>query len=84
MTTARPVHEVRLGRIVAAIWLNHTDSGAPRHNVTVSRLYKRDGDSSWSRSDAFGRDDLLVAAKVLDQAHTWILEQPHTAESAGS
>ncbi len=68
----RPVHEVRLGRIRAAIWQNQTDTGI-RHNVTLSRLYK-DGDD-WKDSTSFGRDDLLQVAKVCDQAHTWIFAQ---------
>jgi hypothetical protein len=66
-----PVNEVRLGAIKACIWRNETQNGA-RHNVTVSRLYK-DGDQ-WKDSSSFGRDDLPVLAKVLDRAHTWILE----------
>lgn len=69
----RPVHEVRLGRIRAAIWENRTENG-PRHNVTLSRLYKDEQDD-WRDSDSFGRDDLLVLAKVADLAHTWICDQ---------
>ena len=68
----RPAHEVRLGRIKAAIWANSTENGV-RHNVTFSRLY-RDGED-WKDSDSFGRDDLLLLAKVADLAHTWIFEQ---------
>jgi len=71
MTTQRPVHEIRLGHIKAAIWSNETTAG-PRHNVTFARLYK-DGDE-WKSTAAFGRDDLLVVAKVADLAHTWICE----------
>jgi len=67
----RPVHEVRLGRIKAAIWENDTQNGA-RHNVTVSRIYK-DGEQ-WKDSNSFGRDDLPLVAKVVDQAHSWIFE----------
>jgi len=69
----RPVHELRLGRIRAAIWENSTQNGT-RHNVTVSRLYK-DGDE-WKDSTSFGRDDLPLLAKVADLAHSWIFEQP--------
>ena len=69
---ARPVHEVRLGRIKAAIWENDTQNGT-RHNVTVSRLYK-DGEA-WKDSTSFGRDDLPLVAKVVDQAHSWIFSQ---------
>ena len=67
----RPVHEVRLGRIKAAIWENETQNGS-RHNVTISRLY-RDGEQ-WKDSTSFGRDDLPLVAKVVDQAHSWIFE----------
>ena len=68
-TKTRPVHEVRLGRIRAAIWANETENGT-RHNVTVSRLYK-DGDD-WKDTSSFGRDDLPLVGKVTDLAHTWI------------
>lgn len=68
----RPVHELRFGRIRAAIWQNETENG-PRHNVTITRLYK-DG-NEWKDSTSFGRDDLPLVAKVCDQAHTWIFEQ---------
>lgn len=68
-TKARPVHELRLGRIRAAIWENETQNGT-LHNVTVSRLYK-DGDE-WKDSTSFGRDDLPLVGKLLDRAHSWI------------
>ena len=68
----KPVHEVRLGRIKAAIWENETQNGT-RHNVTVTRLYK-DGDE-WKDSASFGRDDLPLLAKVADQVHSWIFQQ---------
>ena len=60
---------MRLGRVRAAIWENQTDGGV-RFNVTLSRLYK-DGDQ-WKDSTSLGRDDLPLAAKVLDLAHPWI------------
>ena len=65
------VAEVRIGRVKAAIWSNDTE-GATRHNVTFSRLYK-DGDQ-WKSTQSFGRNDLLVLAKVADQAHSRIFE----------
>ena len=74
---SKPVHEVRLGRLKAAIWANDTEQGV-RHNVTVCRLY-RDGDQ-WRTAESFGRDDLLLLAKVLDRAHTWILDQGKAEE----
>jgi len=76
----RPIHELRLGRIRAAVWENSTQNGM-RHNVTISRLYK-DGDQ-WKDSTSFGRDDLPLLAKVADLAHTWIFEQSGTANGNG-
>jgi hypothetical protein len=77
---AKPVHEIRLGRIKAAIWANETDNGI-RHNVTLSRLYKPEGED-WQDSTSFGRDDLPLVAKVADMAHTWIFQK--TQEQNGS
>ena len=77
-TKTKPVHEIRLGRIRAAIWANQTDNGL-RHNVTVSRLYK-DGDN-WKDSHSFGRDDLPLVGKVLDRCHDWIFASQTTEAS---
>lgn len=65
----RPVHEIRLGRIKAAIWENETREGT-RHNVSLTRIYK-DG-NTWKDSNSFGRDDLPLLAKVADLAHSWV------------
>ena len=78
---ARPVHEIRLGRIKAAIWENETQNGS-RHNVTLTRIYK-DGDQ-WKDSTSFGRDDLPLVAKVVDRAHTWIFENSGGSTTSGS
>lgn len=72
MSKDKPVHEVRLGAIKAAIWKNDTQNGV-RYNTTFSRLYK-DGEE-WKATDSFGREDLLIVAKIADQAHTWIHAQ---------
>ena len=71
-TKKRPIHELRLGRIKAAVWENETENG-PRHNVTIARLY-RDG-NQWKDTTSFGRDDLPLVAKVADMAHSWIFQQ---------
>ena len=73
MSSNKPVAEVRVGAVKAAIWPNQTESGAVRYNVTFSRIYK-DADGNWKSTSSFGRDDLLVVAKVADQAHTKIFE----------
>lgn len=69
---SKPIHEVRLGSIKAAVWKNDTENGV-RYNATFSRLYK-DGDK-WASTESFSRDDLLLLAKVADQTHTWMCAQ---------
>ena len=69
----QPVHAIRLKNVRAAVWVNERD-GAQFFNVTFSRSY-RGQDGNWHTSDGFGRDDLLLLAKVADQAHTWIWAQ---------
>jgi len=68
-TKNKPVHDIRLGAIKAAIWANQTPKGT-RYSVTFTRLYK-DGDQ-WKRSESFGRDDLPLIEKVADEAFRWI------------
>ncbi|MDE0165193.1 MAG: hypothetical protein OXL36_08870 [Bryobacterales bacterium] len=84
MSSNKPVAEVRVGAVKAAIWPNQTESGAVRHNVTFSRIYK-DADGNWKSTSSFGRDDLLVVAKVADMAHTKIFEvaNGHSADQDG-
>jgi hypothetical protein len=78
-TKNKPVHEVRIGTIKAAVWKNETDNGR-YYSTSLQRSYK-DG-NEWKHTDYFGRDDLLVVAKVADLAHTWICEQNQNQERA--
>src|SRR5262245_22104037 len=51
-----------------------------RASVTFERLYKEGSD--WKSSSGFGRGELLVLAKVADQAHSRIFEL--VAEDGGA
>jgi hypothetical protein len=62
----KPIHEVRLGRVRAAVWQNATDKGT-WCKVTFSRLFK-DKNDKWQDSDSFGKEDLLLLAEVARQA----------------
>ena len=68
----RPMHEIRLGRIKAAIWQNETEQGI-RYSVSIARLYRKE--DRWQSTSSFGRDDLPLVAKVADLAHSWLYEQ---------
>jgi len=72
-TKNQPVKEVRLGRIKAVIWKNPGSNGnGPLLNITLARLYKDPESDNWKESQSLGRDDLLPAAKVLGEVHTWV------------
>ena len=79
----RPAHEVRIGAIKAAVWKNDTANGV-RYNATVSRIYKDREDNQWKSTESFGKDDLLVLAKVADLTHTWIVQQGQEREEAAA
>lgn len=68
-----PVKTLRLGRIKAAVWENGGDQRA-FFNVTFARTYM-DEQKKFHDTDSFGRDDLLLLAKLADQAHSFICER---------
>ena len=64
MTTInKPVHEIRLGSVRAAIWANITQNGV-RHSVTISRSYRVGND--WKKTNSYGKEDLLVLEKITE------------------
>ena len=76
----KPIHEIRIGPIKAAVWKNETQNGV-RHNATFNRLYRDKEEGSWKTTDSFGRDDLLVLAKVANEAHSWMVAQQQDNQS---
>ncbi len=79
MAQKKPAHKIRLGNIQAAIWANDNGSDQVWFNVTLVRRYN-DG-SEWKDSSSLRRDDLPIAAKVLDMAYTWIWERQSAPSS---
>jgi len=76
----KPAHEIRLGRIRAAIWANPSDRGEVWFTVTVARLYK-DGDR-WQQTTSYRRDDLPLVYRVVNVAYAWIWEQETLSDSS--
>lgn len=77
MTTNKPAHEYKVGRIRAAIWANNGKDGT-YYTVTPERLYKQDG--SWKKATSFYAEDLPHLRNVLTEAQRWISEQAPVAE----
>jgi hypothetical protein len=69
----RPVHEITYFPVRASIWENESEDARMFYSITVTRLYKQK--TMWQSSHSLNAEDLLVAAKVLDAADSWIREQ---------
>jgi hypothetical protein len=72
----KPIDEVRLGRVKAAIWQNTVDTpdgGFVRYGVTFEKLYLNK-DGQWRGTGSFGKDDLLLLSKVASTAFDRITE----------
>lgn len=67
-----PVHILRRGMLTVRVFRRSTN-GCVRHSVTLTRSF-RDGDT-WKESRRFGRDDIPLARRLLDEAHSWMLLQ---------
>ena len=68
-----PLRTLRLGRIKAVVWENSADQRS-FFNVTFARTYM-DEAKKFHDTDSFGRDDLLLLAKLADEAHSFIYER---------
>jgi len=66
------VHEIRQGLLVVRI-RRAKSSKTIRHMLSLHRLYKN-GDL-WHESTRLGRDDILFVRFLLDEAHTWMIQQ---------
>ena len=68
----KPAARVSVHPVSAAIWRNENAKGdGAFYSVTLQRSYK-DAEGKWKNSDSFNENELLLAAKVLDLAHTEI------------
>ena len=73
MKYERPVHEIRLGAVRAAIWEDESGIEGPRFRVAISRV-ARPGEFH-VQPDRFDPEDLPLVVEVADLAHLWICEQ---------
>lgn len=69
---SQPAHKIRIGNVTATIWRNLGERGG-WYSVKLARSYKVD--DGWRNTDNLGLDELLTAAKALNDAHTWIADR---------
>ncbi|MGZ4960966.1 MAG: hypothetical protein ACXWKG_14195 [Limisphaerales bacterium] len=79
----QPEQRIKCGALSVSIW-RHTGANGDFFSANVQRAYTEDDGKSWKHSDSFSRDDLLVASKLLDQAHTWIQREEAKAKQASA
>ena len=75
----KPAAEFRINGLKAVVWENETKNGS-MYNTTLVRVYK-DKNDEWQETNSLSRDDLLAARKVLDEAHSFILDEERNARS---
>ena len=69
---AKPVETFRLRGISASVFENHSEDGKTFHKVSLQRTY-RQGDE-WKNTQSLGRDDLPIAAMLLQKAWEYVLQ----------
>ena len=60
------------GNVQVAVWKKE-DGDRPVYSVSLQRSYRTDGE--WKKSQTLFPQDLLVAARLLQQAWDWIEDQ---------
>jgi hypothetical protein len=69
---ANKPEKFRDGALAVTVWKNDGEKG-PFYTATPSRSYKQG--EEWKETNSYGPDEILRLAKLLDQAHTWIVQQ---------
>ena len=70
--SAKPAFTCRHRRLQVAVWQNESSKGT-FFSASMQRSYRKEGED-WQRSQAtLNRDDLLVAAKLLNWAHSAVM-----------
>jgi hypothetical protein len=74
MTKQKPVHDIKICSVRAAIWSNPLENGRVMYSVTFSRLFKDEG--GWKDAQSFSRSELLTLCRAAELAFDWIVAQP--------
>lgn len=74
MTNRKPIREIKLGSVRAAIWQKGLANGRVTYSVSFSRPYKENG--TWHDATSFERSELLLVAQAAEMALNWVYAQP--------
>jgi hypothetical protein len=70
LTTTKPVDRLNMGLIKATIWERKTDEYT-FYSVSFEKRY-RDSEGNWHSTHTYDSNDLLLLAKLANNAHTEI------------
>lgn len=74
----QPTHEVCMpfngALLKVGIWRKVSKQGTPRYTAMLSRGTKAEGQNKWSWSRVLDRDELLGAARLLEVAHGFVIQ----------
>lgn len=73
LAKAQPAAKIRMGVVTVSIWRNLDQDGRAWYSATVERSYK-DKNDQWKHTNSFGRNEMLVVAKIANLAHSKIHE----------
>src|SRR3954449_12951221 len=75
--SSTPEHKVHYERADVAIWKREAE-GRMWYSLSVTRSYK-DQDGRWQRTSSLDEEDILPAARALEDAYTWIQKERQKA-----
>ncbi|MFO0915912.1 MAG: hypothetical protein U0795_23335 [Pirellulales bacterium] len=80
----RPVISKRYWPVQVAVF-EFENEGRVNHSIEVTRTFRRDGESEWETSSYLTSQDLLPAARLLEEAYSEIQArmQRHFADRHG-
>jgi len=82
--TNKPLKVFRSRGISVSVFANETttnDRTVSYRKVSLQRAY-RDADGTWKSTTSFGRDDLPIAAVLLNKAWEYILDNESSRQSS--
>ncbi len=78
---AKPVHKIRAGPVVVALWENEavvSGRNVTMLKATVERRYK-DASGVWKSTGSYGRNEIPLVVWCLQKAYEYMLEE-HTED----
>jgi len=83
--TKKPVHEIRIRGIKAAIFAHENENGV-QYRIIKKRTYRvaedkrKKGDNGWRETEYLSPDDLLLENHINTLAFQWVLEAQAAAK----